>query len=1022
MERVDMEQLLQLIGTERYNKILKGMSREAKVDGFRRGKVPTGILQNMIKTPGIPQQHFFRLVIKDYFPEADPTTMDPDTLSASPDTLPGKIAAYALRGREHQIVWPNEKPSTDIDSPTTQHTIISATSNEHTEEPERITNSDTFDLDSSTTHATSGILNESKIGEERQETRLSTRYLGYVQVVTNNYNNTFYNFHPIAALDDTNHVFVLDTEAITTLFPEKGNINIYARYRNDVRLEDQFGNGGIYVLDLDESIYEKNIRNGELNKTNIKIDIATLIDTGALHYPSDFGIYATIDIPELETALRSQVPIELSGNAVFSPDNEMVMLRSNGHVAGPFSVFDEGGIQYANPLSKKKNFLFNFYNEQEADDSYIHIYYPGGAYGSLPQNCTYINTSLLTPREVDLISDDELISQFEKNLDLHAESAGGVIQSAFVGTDLPDHIAQKRRERMLTLISQQKDLDSISDQISQLIDKLIIDAAGSDSGRFEEFFTRLANTSEFLERFQRHRIITRAIDDVQKQLEEKKNALQEQQARIDELQQQIESERVGKLNEEISEKQRTLEKLKAELEELVEKLKLANSIQDMRIAYGVEEQLHQRIQEQTKGLLTAFQAGTNDVLDKVAQVVLDPLVADIVANQMKASKNTANIESGRRLFDKANAYASICSSEYSDRSLLVKTLCERVQQYRQYSYNDIVNLLICMVQGRLSVFSGAPGTGKTSICLILAHVLGLDTINKSENCKDLENRSVLIPVERGWSSKRDFIGYFNPLTKSFDKNNRGAYNALEISNQETLLEDSLSVPPMLLILDEANLSPMEYYWADFMAVCDSTVPISIDLGEDAQFTIADSLKFLATINNDHTTESLSPRLIDRAWIISLPQPETPAEISFNDQHAPVSMRNLMQTFGSIAAKDRSLDPEAESLLKTVYDFCKEKLGISVGPRTKIAIHNYCIVGEQLFDTTGTQDVSAIIAVDYAIAQRVLPKIQGNGTNYQNALKEFSKELRANNLRRSADILTRIIQNGDNNMHYYQYFV
>lgn len=59
-----------------------------------------------------------------------------------------------------------------------------------------------------------------------------------------------------------------------------------------------------------------------------------------------------------------------------------------------------------------------------------------------------------------------------------------------------------------------------------------------------------------------------------------------------------------------------------------------------------------------------------------------------------------------------------------------------------------------------------------------------------------------------------------------------AYNALEISNQETQLEDSLSVPPMLLILDEANLSPMEYYWADFMAVCDSTVPISIDLGED----------------------------------------------------------------------------------------------------------------------------------------------------------------------------------------------
>ena len=144
MERGKIEQLFQLIGTERCNKILKIMSREAKVDGFRKGKVPVGILQNMLKTPGIPQQHFFRLVIKDYFPEADPTTIDPDTLSTSPDVLPGKIAAYALRGREHQIDWPNEEHSTDIDNHTTQDTI-----NEHTEETERIADSYTIDIDSS---------------------------------------------------------------------------------------------------------------------------------------------------------------------------------------------------------------------------------------------------------------------------------------------------------------------------------------------------------------------------------------------------------------------------------------------------------------------------------------------------------------------------------------------------------------------------------------------------------------------------------------------------------------------------------------------------------------------------------------------------------------------------------------------------------------------------------------------------------------------------------------------------------
>ena len=35
-------------------------------------------------------------------------------------------------------------------------------------------------------------------------------------------------------------------------------------------------------------------------------------------------------------------------------------------------------------------------------------------------------------------------------------------------------------------------------------------------------------------------------------------------------------------------------------------------------------------------------------------------------------------------------------------------------------------MLLCFCQGSLTVFSGQPGTGKTSICAILARALGLD--------------------------------------------------------------------------------------------------------------------------------------------------------------------------------------------------------------------------------------------------------------------------------------------------------
>ena len=67
------------------------------------------------------------------------------------------------------------------------------------------------------------------------------------------------------------------------------------------------------------------------------------------------------------------------------------------------------------------------------------------------------------------------------------------------------------------------------------------------------------------------------------------------------------------------------------------------------------------------------------------------------------------------------------------------------------------------------MISGAPGSGKTSICNILGRVLGLNNIENKIKDKtlwkdpSLANRYMAVSVERGWNSKRDFIGYFNPL-------------------------------------------------------------------------------------------------------------------------------------------------------------------------------------------------------------------------------------------------------------------
>ncbi|MFI3174324.1 MAG: ATP-binding protein [Bacillota bacterium] len=165
---------------------------------------------------------------------------------------------------------------------------------------------------------------------------------------------------------------------------------------------------------------------------------------------------------------------------------------------------------------------------------------------------------------------------------------------------------------------------------------------------------------------------------------------------------------------------------------------------------------------------------------------------------------------------------------------------------RKIAKNDIINVLLCLSQGFLTILAGEPGTGKTSLIKIIATILGL-------NHKKYK-RYIEIPVGRGWTSKRDFIGYYNPLSKIFESSNKEVVKGLESLNLEVV--DNSCKHPFIMLLDEANLSPMEYYWSDFMGLCDDFKKQnrSIELSNNKELKISNNLRFVATINIDHTTE------------------------------------------------------------------------------------------------------------------------------------------------------------------------
>ena len=411
----------------------------------------------------------------------------------------------------------------------------------------------------------------------------------------------------------------------------------------------------------------------------------------------------------------------------------------------------------------------------------------------------------------------------------------------------------------------------------------------------------------------------------------------------------------------------------------------------------------------------------NRYSDKIVDITFDGFMS---SKMLQAAAKWEQGEENRELEDAVIKINSL-ESEEMDASSLVDYLVETIQLERPaYDRNSIVNIVTCLFQGLLTVFAGAPGCGKTSICNIIAKTLGLNMFKEKieENVAiDDVNRYIPVSVERGWTSKRDFIGYFNPLTKAFEESNREVFDGLRLLNVEA--HKGINKFPYVILLDEANLSPMEYYWADFMNVCDDLEKNNhINLGNNNVFTVPETLHFVATINNDHTTETLSPRLIDRAWIITLPKNGTTiygSEIP-DELVKIVSWEKIKEVFVAPREKNILFDSEIQKIYEGVKGLLKS-VDLSISPRVDIAIRKYWYVASKLMEEDEYTNGANIIALDYAVSQKILPKIAGSGDEYADWLEELKSFCFENNLLRSADILSEIIERGNRQMKYFQFF-
>ena len=196
----------------------------------------------------------------------------------------------------------------------------------------------------------------------------------------------------------------------------------------------------------------------------------------------------------------------------------------------------------------------------------------------------------------------------------------------------------------------------------------------------------------------------------------------------------------------------------------------------------------------------------------------------------------------------------------------LKELCDGFNRYLEsngmfYTMENIRAFVSGLACSRFLILEGLSGTGKTSLPKFFAEYIGCDICFTS--------------VQASWKDRSDVLGYYNDFVHKFKETPflRALYSASYRTDEVNLM-----------VLDEMNLSRIEYYFADFLSVLEldesqwkielmpvstgGVMPLKLDEGS---VVIPDNVWFIGTANKDDSTFTITDKVYDRAVIIDFSQ-------------------------------------------------------------------------------------------------------------------------------------------------------
>lgn len=304
-----------------------------------------------------------------------------------------------------------------------------------------------------------------------------------------------------------------------------------------------------------------------------------------------------------------------------------------------------------------------------------------------------------------------------------------------------------------------------------------------------------------------------------------------------------------------------------------------------------------------------------------------------------------------------------------------------------YTEEDIATFVAGMGASKLSILQGMSGTGKTSLPKIFSEAI-------YGNCD-------IIEVESSWKDKNELLGYYNEFSMKYTP------KKFTLALYKAALNPDIFT---FILLDEMNLSRIEYYFSDFLSLMENeentreikliNIPLNrIVEGTEIPYQALDqghTLKipknvwFIGTANRDESTFVISDKVYDRAHTMNFTK-RAPKVRNYSE---PMSKQyynhEIIQNLFNDAKQKGDFDAEKSELIKQV-EILLAPFNISFGNRILKQIEDFVNIYKACFKGADVESE----AVEKILLSKVVSKLETKTIDDKEKLEQDFLKLKLN---------------------------